>query len=124
LVHKARENAEAANLLFAWQYFDAAANRFYYALYQAGWAFLVKLKHPVPRQAHGSYFPHSFDRTLDQEGFGACLRLQPDWRVLWDEMRNHRVKADYHRDGVRGEDLEGDLMEFAEGVVSAVQAFV
>jgi uncharacterized protein (UPF0332 family) len=125
VIHKARENAETANVLVAWRYFDAAANRLYYALYHCGWAFMVKRGRDVPQRSTAMYFPHhDFHRHLDEEGLGGCLGLPQDWPEQWDEVQNLRIKADYRRDSVRGEELDDVLIGFVQGVVSKARAFV
>lgn len=125
MIEKARDNAETANLLIGWKYPDAAANRLYYALYHSGWAFMVKRGRGVPQRQGGSYFPHhDFHRQLDDEDLGGCLGLARDWPEQWDEVLNLRIKADYHRDPVRLEELDEPLIGFVERVVRRAETFV
>ncbi len=121
MIRKARDNLESAATLAAWRYPDAAANRLYYALYHAGWHFLVQSGRPVPIHDGKRYFWHKeMDRALDDEGFQGCLGLDSDWADYWEELHNLRVKADYYPDSVRLGDLDEASFRFVEQVVGEV----
>jgi len=120
---KASDNAEAARMLLGlgWRYPDAAANRLYYALYHAGWAFLRKCNQSVPCHKSGRYFQHEeMDDLLIQEEFQTRLSLKPDWDEDWAALRALRVKADYLPDSVGLEDLSPDLFDFVDEVIRKV----
>jgi hypothetical protein len=123
MIAKARDNVEATRMLLGlgWQFPDAAANRLYYAVYQAGWAFLRKCGRSVPLHKSGRYFQHEeMEDLLIEEGFQSKLSLEPDWDEDWATLRGLRVKADYLPDSVGLEDLSADLFEFADEVISKV----
>lgn len=121
LLHKAKENSEVANLLMGWGHPDGAANRLYYAMYHAGWAFLVDRGRMVPAQRGRRYFRHDqMGELLNAEGFAGLLGLPTDWGVNWEHLRNLRVKADYFRDSVRLEDLDDELVDFVSSIIREV----
>jgi len=125
MINKACDNIEAANILLAWPYPDAAANRLYYALYHAGWAFMMGKGCQVPQDNGREYFRHKdFHRRLDNEGFGGDLSLPTDWTLRWDEVHSARIKADYRPDPVRKSELDEELIAFVEKVVARAQLFV
>ncbi len=108
-------------MLLNWQYTDGAANRLYYALYHAGWAFLVKRGYAVPDHSGRRYFLHDeMGETLAEEGFSWRLGLQQDWEILWEQLRGLRVKADYYPDSVDIADLDDPLLHFVRNVVVSV----
>jgi uncharacterized protein (UPF0332 family) len=123
MIRKARDNVEAATMLLEWggRYPDAAANRLYYALYHAGWAFLRKCDREVPDHEGRRYFRHDeMEDYLDAEQFQSRLGLDPNWAEDWAELRNLRVKADYRPDSVGGDDLSEALFEFVNEVILKV----
>ena len=121
MIRKARDNHEVAGALAQWQYPDAAANRLYYALYHAGWAFLVKKGHDVPDNDGRRYFRHAqMDRQLEGEEFGQVLGLDEDWQESWSLLWNLRRKADYYPDSVEPGDLDDVLFGFVAQVIGQV----
>jgi uncharacterized protein (UPF0332 family) len=121
LIRKARDNHEAALILNGWPYPDAAASRLYYALYHAGWAFLVKRGHDVPDNDGRRYFRHEqMDRQLEEEQFGQALGLDEDWQECWSHLWNLRRKADYYPDSVDPGDLDDILFGFVGQVIGQV----
>jgi hypothetical protein len=94
MIRKARDNVDAAKMLLGlgWRYPDAAANRLYYALYHAGWAFLRKCDREAPDHEGRRYFRHDeMEDYLDEEEFQSKLGLDPNWTEDWAELRNLRV---------------------------------
>jgi uncharacterized protein (UPF0332 family) len=99
MIVKARENLECAKLLALDQYayYDAVANRAYFAAYHAGWYYLVSLGYRVPKTQQGTYWPHrAISDTLEDAGAHPYENWDSDWDYLW----NQRVKADYEVDEV------------------------
>ncbi|MCG3127626.1 MAG: hypothetical protein CHACPFDD_02493 [Phycisphaerae bacterium] len=97
MLHKARENRDVALLLEGWEHFDAVANRAYYAVYHAGWAFLARRNRGVPDFDGRRYWRHS--QIMDElEDSG--MSPYSDWQGDWDFLRRQREKADYSDDSV------------------------
>jgi hypothetical protein len=122
MIRKARNNLDAALILSGWKDADSAVSRLYYALYHAGWYFLMRQQVQVPIQQDGSrYFRHKdMIGLLESSGFGSGRRVRPGWDEEWDHIRNLRVKADYYPDSVDMGDLEDELFAFATCVIEEV----
>ena len=65
MIAKARENLECASVLALDQYayYDAVANRAYYAAYHAAWHYLTQTGHTVPTTVEGRTGPIARYRT-------------------------------------------------------------
>ena len=127
MIGKARENTDLAKALLDWPqpYLDAVANRLYYALYQAGWAFLERRGCQVPVHSGKMYFRHEeLDDTLTDYFFQQTLGLPEDCYERLDFARNQRVQADYRRVPVSPKDIDDPFADFVEDVVHAVEQFV
>lgn len=124
LLSKARENVDLAIVLVNWKYADGAANRLYYALYHAGWAFLDRRGRAVPDHGGTRYYRHEhMSDCLEDEGFQWRLSLPEDWHIYWTQLKGLRVKADYFPDSVRLSELDDEVFAFVQEVVEAVQGF-
>jgi uncharacterized protein (UPF0332 family) len=118
MIRKARENLDCAKTLVLDQYayYDAAANRAYYAAYHAAWHHLTQTGHTVPTKNRGAYWPH--ERISDiLEDTGACP--YPDWDADWDYLWSQRIKADYRVDNVT-KGAARKVLEHAEQIVAWV----
>ena len=106
MISKAQENLDCAEVLMGWKYYDAAANRAYYAAYHAGWHFLVGKNIPVPSKNGRTYWPHDRILTaLEDEGMNPFH----DWDAEFDFLQQQRVKADYRADKVTQSAIESAL---------------
>ena len=106
MISKAQENLDCAEDLLAWMYYDAAANRAYYAAYQAGWHFLAEKNIPIPTKNGRTYWPHDKILTaLEDEGMAPFL----GWDREFDYLQQQRVKADYRADKLKQSAIESAL---------------
>jgi hypothetical protein len=104
---KACENLSAANTLANLNdpCPNAATTRAYYAAYQALWSKLEE-KVPVPEVRKGvEYFKHDEVGTLAQEHRLFDRRLA----VLFEDLREARVKADYYVDDCTQDEARGHV---------------
>jgi hypothetical protein len=96
LKHKAVENLAAGDLLLARGYVNAAASRFYYAMYQAAVQRLRDLGRTPSSVPSGAV---EWDHSMVQNN---TRLLRDEWRdhMLFRTMRILRVDADYEADAV------------------------
>ena len=117
MIRKAAANIEAAQHLATRRLFDGAANRSYYAVYQAGWHFWEVTGMSAPTKSGRRYWRHN--RILDalvEHG----MHPFAEWEQEFDALQNLRVKADYYPDPVP-EELLMALMSNAQRIVRWVQ---
>lgn len=113
MIRKAGDSLDSAQVLFGIDHFDGAANRAYYAVYQAGWHYLEVSGCPAP----GKYWPHGeILGKLEDEG----MRPFDDWEQSFDLLQNQRVKADYSKGHVQ-RDVAGRLVEHAQQFVNWIR---
>jgi uncharacterized protein (UPF0332 family) len=125
VIHKAIGNTNLGTIWAEYGELDGAANRLYYAVYQAGWAFLSHKGISVPVHSGSSYFSHEeMEDRLEEEGFGNAVGLEDGWQADWHALRGLRVKADYHRDSVGHGELDETLITFVSNLVGRVRACV
>jgi uncharacterized protein (UPF0332 family) len=124
MIRKARDNLETADALLAWHNAaDAAANRYYYAAYQAAWFFLVKCGLQAPSHDGREYFRHAeMQSKLEEKDFGDRLGIGSEWQDSWQNLFDLRLKADYYQESVRECEIE-KLQSFVDAVVKAAASF-
>ncbi|MCK4340813.1 MAG: HEPN domain-containing protein [Phycisphaerae bacterium] len=114
MISKASENLECAKMLGEnLTYFDAAANRAYYAAYHASWYYLAKIGRSVPDVRGKKYWPH--DRILEVLQDMESVEFDNDFDVL----QHHRIKADYSPDNVKQSKV-AEALVYAEQIVEWV----
>jgi uncharacterized protein (UPF0332 family) len=112
LKDKAIENLAAAELLLARGHVNAAASRYYYAMYEAAvWALTKKGKLPGAFRSGAVEWDHSM-----VENNAGMLRSSFEDRLLYGAMRAARVTADYHADCVNALELRRSRAAVAEFV--------
>lgn len=117
MIVKASENLECAQVLGQqYEYYDAAANRAYFAAYQAGWHYLVASGRQVPTRDDRTYWPHG-QILSELEDAGMCSG--PAWDEEFDFLREQRRKADYRADKV-SQTAIADVLRYAERIVKWV----
>ena len=102
LKDKALENLAAGELLLERGFPNAAASRFYHAMYQASVHRLAALGF-VPGRIRSGAVEWDHSMVLNNLSLVGANRLDRD---LYAEMRRFRGEADYGDDPVRAPDLE------------------
>ncbi|HET6202898.1 MAG TPA: HEPN domain-containing protein [Planctomycetota bacterium] len=112
---KARENLEVGLRLLEEGFVDAAANRLYYAVFQAA-AYALGRGGRLPSESRGS--AAVWDHRIIGDRI-ALLRGEPDDGRLFRELRSLRERADYQEGPVDRRELERrkrDVERFVRGV--------
>jgi uncharacterized protein (UPF0332 family) len=114
-IARAEENLAAAKQLFNSDYYNAAANRLYYAVFQlATYLLEQKGKKPSDFTANASGWKHEMIRAN-----AYCLRDNEEDKKLVRELQGMREKADYKAAVVEREEIE-DFLPQAEKFFSEV----
>lgn len=88
---------------------NLAANRFYYALYQAAWWRNEQLRNPLTRQSDESY--HAFVKRIVMSIANGNVNHE---KILW-KLKTLRIKADYKPVNVKRYELQQyDIMQASQ----------
>lgn len=115
MIYKARQNLAACSALQEQAFYDAIANRAYFAAYQAGCDYLMKLGLSAPTRDGREYFRHGeIIDLLEDHGFVAD---NPEFVEDFQELQDFRVAADYYVDETDAL-TAASLIEAAERIVT------
>lgn len=115
MIQKARQNLAACTALQEQAFYDAVANRAYFAAYQAGCDYPIKLGVTAPSREEREYFRHGeIIDLLKDHGF---VRNDPEFLENLQELQDFRVTADYYIDEIDVLTV-ASLIEAAERIVT------
>ena len=116
-IQKAKENLAAAKVCYSNNYYNACANRLYYAMFQIAVAVLIYKGFPPTQGSIGHEWTQS---TFARELINRQKAIAGRFRAYLYDAQSLRNTADYYESGVSKKSVERQLKK-AEEFVTALQ---